>query len=138
MPAVRFGLHYVGDALGRYLDARWPVKRDHDPAADVFDKGCFVLSLDGREVGHVATVLWTFRTPGRPRTDQDWIWVIAIWSDGTRTPPQENYPPLDRGDVGELLRGEFSWGGTTYEATLLRDGERERAWAQLGITERDF
>lgn len=131
-------LSQLTHAVRKEMDRRWPVVDEHDPALDVFDRGCFALTLGGQPAGHVATVLWRFRTPFRPRTQQDWVWVIAIWPDGSRTPPQENYPPFDRGDTGELLRGEFSWGDEVYEATPLPDGERQRAWEQIGITEADF
>ncbi|MDO9398045.1 MAG: hypothetical protein Q7T71_15985 [Herbiconiux sp.] len=114
---------------------------EHDPALDIFDKGCWELtSEDGQLAGHVSSTLGYFRAPlGRPFVKQDWIWLLVVWADGRREVPLEEYPPFSMGFVGELLEGEFHWSrDRSYSARRLTDAERERIWAELGITEHDF
>ena len=116
------------------------LKRDHDPALDVFHDGIAELHHEGRLVGHVATTLSTMWSPGRPLTRQDWVWLLVIWADGERERPFEDYPPWT--SVTEILGGSLTWDeGShrgTYVVSWLPQSEREAAWSGLGISHRDF
>ena len=117
------------------------LKRDHDPALDVFDRGCFVLRRDGQVAGYVATTLGPFWSPGRPFTMQDRVWLIVVWADGERGDPIEDYPPWSV--VSEVRSGIF-----VHEEAGPRQGEyvvdwlladqSEAQWAALGVTLEDF
>lgn len=112
------------------------LKRDHDPALDVFDRGCLVLRRDGRVAGHIATTLSSFWSPSRPFTKQDWVWLVVVWSNGDRERPLEDYPPWTV--VDEIRKGAFTWDEGDahrgqYSAEWLPDGERQEQWAALGI-----
>jgi hypothetical protein len=117
------------------------LKRERDPGLDAFDRGCLVLRRDEETVGHVATTLGTFWSPGRARTVQQWVWLVVVWADGEKERAVEDYPPWTY--VREIWDGEFIWpypGPRNGEYTVewLPDDEREAKWAELGITLADF
>lgn len=111
-------------------------RRLHDPELDRFDRGCVELTHDGRVCGWVATRLLAYRTPWRPLTTRDWVWLLVIWEDGSRELPCEEYEPWAY--VTELLHARFEWGGVTYDARWLAAEESFRMWQVLGVTEADF
>lgn len=112
------------------------VKREHDPDLDIFDRGVWMVRQGDRHVGHVLSTLGHFRSILRPRTRQDWIWALVIWSDGSRERPMEDYPPWTF--VRELLDGFLTWDtgirAGTYEVDLLPAEDREAVWASLGVS----
>ena len=83
------------------------LKRERDPGLDAFDRGCLVLRRDGETVGHVATTLGTFWSPGRARTVQQWVWLVVVWADGKKERAVEDYPPWTY--VREIWDGKFIW-----------------------------
>jgi hypothetical protein len=117
------------------------LKRERDPELSRFDRGCLALRREGAIVGHVATTLGTFWSPGRARTVQQWVWLVVVWADGEKERAQEDYPPWTY--VREISDGEFVWPypgprGGAYTVEWLADEEREAKWAELGITLDDF
>lgn len=117
------------------------LRRERDPRLDAFDRGCLVPRRDGVTVGHVATTLGTFWSPGRPLTVQQWVWLVVVWADGLKEPAEEDYPPWSH--VREIWDGVFVWldggpRGGEYTVEWLPDDEREGAWADLGVTIDDF
>ncbi len=116
------------------------LKRDHDPALDIFDQGIAVLWQGDDVAGHVATTLSTFWSPGRPLTRQDWVWLLIVWSDGAREYPFEDYPPWTT--RREIQAGFLTWDQGdregTYRAVWVPDDQRQSEWARLGIAVTDF
>lgn len=117
------------------------VERERDPDLDPFDGGCLALRRDGAIVGHVATTLGTFWSPGRARTLQQWVWLVVVWADGEKERAEEDHPPWTY--VREIRDGTFSWPypgprGGDYTVEWLPDDEREAMWAELGVTLDDF
>ena len=118
------------------------LKRVHDPQLDIFDRGIAVLrnADDGAVAGHVATTLSTMRSPGRPLSRQDWVWLVIVWSDGHRDRRIEDYPPWTI--VSEIQAGRLIWDegahSGTYNVEWLPPDERDAAWSTLGISRDDF
>ena len=116
------------------------LKRERDPALDVFKGGCLTLWRDGELAGHVATSLGTFWSPGRPLTIQQQVWLIVVWPDGEREDSFEDYPPW--GIVTEIQTGTFTWDdgprGGTYAATWVPEAESAATWEDLGVSLSDF
>ena len=115
------------------------LRREHDPALDVFDKGCLVLRRDGEVTGHVGTTLGTFWSTSRPLTWQQWVWFKVVWADGVVEDSFEDYPPWTV--VTEVLNGTFTWDEKgphrgEHTAEWLPDGESR--WPELGITLSDI
>jgi len=124
----------------------WPWRAAEPPAVEPdmeqFHDGLAVLR-DGRPAGHVATSLGHFTTPFAPRTPKPWVWLVVVWTDGTKEPSVEDYPPWSY--VAEMREGFLDWHDghdrerwgcyevqwVTHELALA---ERER----LGIRLRDF
>ncbi|GAA1960261.1 hypothetical protein GCM10009798_19820 [Nocardioides panacihumi] len=118
---------------------------DGDTALDIarFDRGCLVLRRDGQVMGHVATSLGHFRSLANPLRKQPWVWLVVVWSDGRRERSVEDYPPWTY--VREMHAGKFVWLGAPdvgrdgeYDVEFLPEAERDRMWAELGITATDF
>jgi len=117
------------------------LKRERDPALEVFDRGCLILRRDGVFAGHVATTLSSFWSPGRPFTMQQWVWYLVVWADGERERPQEDYPPWTT--VDEIQNGGFLWlddgpRGGEYVAEWLPEPDARAQWDALGLTAEDF
>ena len=116
------------------------LKRDHDSALDVFDRGCLVLRRGGHVAGHLATLLSTFWSPGRPLTLQDRVWFVVVWDDGERESLIEDYPPWSY--VTEIQAGVLVWESGphqgAYTVAWLSDGEAAARWEALGITVDEF
>ena len=116
-------------------------ERESDPDLAAFDRGCLALRRDGAIVGHVATTLGSFWSPGRLRTVQQWVWLVVVWADGAKERAEEDYPPWTW--VREIWSGEFVWPGAgprggSYAVDWLADEAREAKWVELGITLADF
>jgi hypothetical protein len=117
------------------------LERERDPDLDPFDGGCPALRRDGAIVGHVATTVGTFWSPGRARTLQQWVWLVVVWADGAKERAEEDYPPWTY--VREIQDGTFSWPhpgprGGDYTVEWLPGDERGAMWAELGVTLDDF
>ena len=117
------------------------LQRERDPRLDAFDRGCLVLRRRSETVGHVATTLGTYWSPGRARTIHQWVWLVVVWADGEKERPVEDYPPWTY--VREIWDGEFIWPypgprSGEYSVEWLPDSEREAKWAELGTTLDDF
>ncbi|MFE7408821.1 hypothetical protein [Isoptericola sp. NPDC057559] len=113
--------------------------REHDPSLDVFDGGCLVLRRDGEVAGHVATMLGTFWSPGRPLTVQQQVWLVVVWADGERE-RVEDYPPwsvVASIRAGEYVEDDGPHRGR-YTVTWLPEVESEAMRAELGVTPADF
>ena len=108
----------------------------HDPALDPFMWGLAVLRLNGQTAGHLATTLGSFSSLF-PRQMRPWVHYIAIWSDGTREPAEEDYPPWTF--IREMQDGYFSGPRPVrYEAAWLEEPDRSRMWGELGVSAADF
>ena len=117
------------------------LRRERDPALEAFDRGCVALRREGQVVGHVATTLSSFWSPGRPHTMQQWVWLVVVWADGDEERAEEDYPPWSY--VREIQDGSFEWPypgprGGPYEAVWLPEEERAAKWTELGVTLDDF
>lgn len=117
------------------------LRRERDPALDAFDGGCLTLSREGQTVGHVATTLSSFWSPGRPLTMQQWVWLVVVWADGEKEWAEEDYPPLS--SVREIGDGVFEWPHAgprsgSYDVAWVPEDEIEARWAELGVTLEDF
>lgn len=105
-----------------------------NPSLTPFDDGVAVLRFDGQVAGHVATTLGYFRTL---RKQQHWVWFVVVWTDGRREQPEEDYFPWTF--VTEIQNGYFDApDGVRYEATWVPEPDRERTWAELGLTHDQF
>jgi hypothetical protein len=112
-----------------------------DPMLDPFRQGIAVLRRNGELAGYVATMVGTFWSPSHPLSRQWWIWLTVVWANGDHEPPFEDYPPWT--SVREIHSGTFTWDEGDarrgeYTAEWLTEGEREAAWAALGLTPGDF
>ena len=116
------------------------LKRDHDPALDVFDKGTAVLRQGDVVAGHIASTLSTMWSPSRPFTRQDWIWLLIVWTNGDRERPIEDYPPWSI--VKEICDGVLTWDEGdhrgTYSVEWLPADQTPATWTALGISLEDF
>jgi hypothetical protein len=116
------------------------LKRVHDPALDIFDRGIAVLRRDDQVAGHVATTLSSMWSPSRPLSRQDWVWLLIVWADGDRERPVEDYPPWSI--VREIQAGRLTWEdgdhAGVYRVEWVPGDEREAAWRELGISLDDF
>lgn len=77
---------------------------DFGPEFDLFRNGLAVLLRDGEPVGHVASSLGYFTTRGGR---QPWVWLVVVWSDGTKEDSVEDYAPWTY--VAEMRAGYFEW-----------------------------
>jgi hypothetical protein len=85
------------------MGRRWAIPPDPDLTLDSFRDGIGELMRGGEVVGHLAASVGTFRTPFSPRKGQWWVWLVAVWPDGTRERSLEDYPPWSY--VDEMKRG---------------------------------
>lgn len=77
---------------------------DFGPELERFHNGLAVLLRDGEPVGHVASSLGYFTTRGGR---QPWVWLVVVWSDGTKEDSVEDYAPWTY--VAEMRAGYFEW-----------------------------
>jgi len=116
-------------------------KREQYPELEAFDRGCLTLSRDGVLLGHVATAVSPFWSPGRPLTIQQRVWLVVVWADGKKEWSEEDYPPWTY--VREIGEGKLEWPYPgpregVYEVAWLVQGEREAKLLELGVTDADF
>jgi len=94
-----------------------------------------VLIDHGEAVGYVATVVEPMWSPSHPFRQQEQVWLLVSWIDGSRERIFEDYPPWTA--VEELRHGHFVWespdGEIDLEASWLTGEERDHAWARYGI-----
>lgn len=113
------------------------------PEWELFRDGLAALCRDGQIVGHVATSLGHVRTPLAPRTPRPWVWLVVVWSDGTKEPSVEDYAPWTY--VTEMRDGYVEWLSSDDRS---RDGRYDIHWIpaegaaaereRLGIRLSDF
>ena len=120
---------------------RWRRRRETGPAfepwLDQFRDGLAVLLRDGEPVGHVASVVRTFRTLWDP-TPKPWVWlVVVVWADGRKEHPEEDYPPWS--SVAEMRAGFLERGdGERYDVRWVPPERALDERRRLGIRDRDF
>ncbi len=100
-----------------------------DPALDVFRSGLAALSLEGRVVAYLATIV------ERVWWRQERVWLLVTHLDGTHERIMEDYEPWT--SVAEVRAGHLVWdladGEVDYQVTWLDGGEREPLWGVYGI-----
>lgn len=119
---------------------------DFGPELERFHNGLAVLLRDGEAVGHVASSLGYFTNRGGR---QPWIWLVVVWSDGTKEDSVEDYAPWSY--VAEMRAGYFDWPDGSGMMTGRKHGHvgryeiewvpRDRALAErerLGVSLEDF
>ncbi len=97
---------------------------------------------EGQVVGHLASSLSEFRTLFSPRQLQWWVWLVAVWPDGSRERSIEDYPPWSY--VNHIKHGYIEcdeWSTERrgrYEFRWLPAAEAAAAWEFLPIQPSDF
>ncbi len=120
----------------------WAIPPDPDPTVDPFREGVGELSQGCEVVGHLASIVTEFRTPFSPRKGQWWVWLVAVWSDGTRERSLEDYPPWSY--VDEMKRGFIQCDEWTaerrgrYEFRWLSPVDASRIRTELNLSPSDF
>lgn len=121
---------------------RWAIAPDPDPTLDPFRDGVGELSQGGKIVGHLASTVTTFRTPFSPRKGRWWVWLVAVWPDGTRERSLEDYPPwsyVDEMKHGFIHCDEWSTARRgRYEFRWLSTVDASRVRSELNISPLDF
>lgn len=124
------------------MTRRWAIAPDADPSLDLFRDGVGELSQGGQVVGYLASTVGEFRTPFSPRKGQWWVWLVAVWPDGTRERSLEDYPPWSY--VDEMKHGFIQcdeWSATRrgrYEFRWLSTVDASRIKSELNISQSDF
>jgi len=96
------------------------------------DQGIAALERDGQAHGWVATTVEPFWGLGHPTRTQTCVWLLFTWSDGTREPIEEDYPPYAL--VPNILDGQFNDDQRgPFTVRWLTASERDAAWAARGI-----
>jgi hypothetical protein len=107
--------------------------RDGEPDLGIFADGLAVLRQGTSVVGHVATIVDSFR--GLFLIKEARVWLLVTWLDGTRERIEEDYRPWTA--VAELLNGHFTvereGREQRFEVEWLSGVERDRAWTEFGI-----
>jgi len=100
-----------------------------------FHNGVAVLRQGTDMIGHVATIVDSFRGLLLARGTR--VWLLVTWLDGTRERIEEDYPPWT--SVAELSDGHLTWDRNGQEqdfmAEWLSGQERDGAWKDFGIHE---
>ncbi|MBH0110619.1 hypothetical protein I6E81_10610 [Salinibacterium sp. NG22] len=113
-----------------------------DETLDPFEGGVGVLTKDGVEAGHIASVVGHFVSPLSLFQQTWWVWYIVVWADGTHERSQEDYPPWIT--VRELQAGYFEFSGHKsshngrYDFAWLDADEAAATKEKLGITDEEF
>ncbi len=121
---------------------RWIKPPEADSTIEPFRDGVGELIQDGAVVGHLAATLSEFWSPFSPLRNQWWVWLVAVWPDGSRERSIEDYPP---GSYVEQLRSGFiecdEWSPSRrgrYEVRWPSASEADAVRARLSITPADF
>jgi hypothetical protein len=120
----------------------WTKPPAADPSIDPFRDGVGELSRDGEIVGHLASSVSHFRTLFSPRQLQWWVWLVAVWPDGTRERSIEDYPPWSY--VDDIKHGFIEcdeWRAERrgrYDFRWLPAAEAAATRASLSIQPSDF
>lgn len=121
---------------------RWSKPSIPDSSLDPFREGVGELLRDGQVVGHLASSVSEFRTLFSPRRLQWWVWLVAIWPDGTRENSIEDYPPWTY--VDDMRHGFIEceeWRAETrgrYDFRWIPKAEAHTVREALSITPSDF
>lgn len=121
---------------------------DFGPELERLHNGLAVLLRDGEPVGHVASSLGYFTTRGGR---QPWVWLVVVWSDGTKERSVEDYAPWTY--VADMRAGYFDFdepygSGRGRGRKHSRAGRYEIEWLprdralaereRLGVSLKDF
>lgn len=121
---------------------RWSKPAIPDPSLDPFRDGVGELLREGQVVGHLASSVSEFRALFSPRQLQWWVWLVAVWPDGTRERSLQDYAPWTY--VDELRHGFIDcdeWTperGGRYEFRWLPLAEAAAVRESFSITSSDF